>query len=45
MIPADYLATVSLAEGAHPPGGAVCAMEALACALGLAHSDAPACRE
>ena len=45
MIPADYLSTVTLTAGCHEPGGAVCAMEALACALGLAHSDAPACTD
>ena len=31
--PLDYLSTVALTAGAHPPGGAVCAMEALALAL------------
>jgi len=45
VIPADYLSTVTLTAGSHEPGGAVCAMEALACALGLAHSDAPACTD
>ena len=41
----DYLSTVTLTHGAHAPGGSVCAMEALACAMGLPHSDAPACTD
>ena len=45
MIALDYLDTVTLARGKHQSGGSVCAMEALACALGLPHSDAPACTD
>ena len=41
----DYLSTVTLGAGAHTPGGLVCAMEALSCAMGLPHSDAPACTD
>ena len=44
--PLDYLSTVILTAGSHAgPGGAVCAMEALACAFGFPHSDAPACTD
>ena len=43
--PLDYLSTVALTAGAHPPGGAVCAMEALALALGCPHSDCPPCTD
>ena len=44
--PLDYLSTVTLTAGAHAePGGSVCVMEAVACALGLPHSDCPPCTD
>ena len=41
----DYLSTVTLTRGKHQSGGSVCAMEALALALGCPHSDCPPCTD
>ena len=41
----SILETVTLTHGKHAAGGSVCAMEALACAMGLPHSDTPPCTD
>ena len=41
----SILETVTLTHGKHAAGGSVCAMEAIACALGLPHSATPPCTD